>query len=44
MTEMVKAVAAAHCGSKLVSVLEGGYNLDQLSQSAVIHLESLLKK
>jgi len=39
----VRAVADAHCGGKLVSLLEGGYNLDALSRCIVDHVKALAK-
>ena len=40
-TRAVLDVARAHCGGKVVSSLEGGYDLEGLSRSAVAHLEAL---
>ena len=37
----VRAVADAYCGGKLVSLLEGGYNLDALSRCVVEHVRAL---
>jgi acetoin utilization deacetylase AcuC-like enzyme len=34
--------AARHCGGKLVSSLEGGYDLDALASSAATHVERLM--
>jgi acetoin utilization deacetylase AcuC-like enzyme len=42
MTRGMKAVAAETCGGKLVSVLEGGYDLDALAESVVAHLSVLI--
>jgi acetoin utilization deacetylase AcuC-like enzyme len=42
LTEIVSAVANAHAGGKIVSVLEGGYNPPRLAESVAIHLKSLL--
>ena len=42
LTRMVKAVAQAHCGERIVSVLEGGYNPAMLAKSVEIHLQELL--
>ncbi len=39
--EIVK-VAVAHAGGRLVSVLEGGYNLTALSRSIEAHLQAML--
>jgi acetoin utilization deacetylase AcuC-like enzyme len=35
-------VARTHSGGRLVSFLEGGYNLDALAESVQAHLEVLL--
>jgi acetoin utilization deacetylase AcuC-like enzyme len=42
MTRQVLEVARAHAGGKLVSCLEGGYNLDVLSEAVPAHLQELL--
>ncbi len=42
MTEAMLSTALQHCGGRLVSVLEGGYDLAALSESACIHMERLL--
>ena len=42
MTEKVKRCAEESCGGKLVSVLEGGYDLDKLAESVVAHVSVLL--
>ena len=41
MTREVIAVAEAHCGGRLVSVLEGGYNVPILAGCVASHLEAL---
>ena len=41
ISELLLAVAADHCEGRLVSGLEGGYNLDALARSAVAHLQAL---
>jgi acetoin utilization deacetylase AcuC-like enzyme len=43
MTEVVRGIAERHCGGKLVSVLEGGYNLKNLGDSVVAHVKELMK-
>lgn len=43
LTDIVRDVAAAHCGGRIVSVLEGGYNPPVLAECVVLHLEGLLK-
>ncbi len=42
LTDIVLDLARAHCGGKLVSVLEGGYHLDMLPISVGNHLDRLL--
>jgi acetoin utilization deacetylase AcuC-like enzyme len=41
-TRQALDVARAHAGGRLVSCLEGGYNLDALAESVQAHLEALL--
>jgi acetoin utilization deacetylase AcuC-like enzyme len=41
MTRMLVEVAEIHCGGKIVSSLEGGYNLRALGRSVVRHLIGL---
>jgi acetoin utilization deacetylase AcuC-like enzyme len=43
LTRAVKRVARQHCGGRVVSLLEGGYQLDILRRCARIHLETLLE-
>jgi len=40
-TKILKDVATAHAGGRLVSVLEGGYHLDALARSVESHLSIL---
>jgi acetoin utilization deacetylase AcuC-like enzyme len=42
VTEQLLEAAAKHCGGKLVSTLEGGYDLDALASSAAIHVQTLM--
>jgi len=42
MTEAIKQVALEVCGGKMVSALEGGYNLEALAASVEAHLEVLV--
>lgn len=42
LTASLLAVAGLRCGGKLVSLLEGGYDLDALAESTAIHVEALL--
>ena len=41
-TRIVRAIADEHAGGRLVSVLEGGYDLEATADSVVTHLETLL--
>ncbi|MFQ5587315.1 MAG: histone deacetylase [Nitrospiria bacterium] len=41
MTKIVRALAETHCGGRVVSCLEGGYNLDALARSVEKHLQAL---
>jgi acetoin utilization deacetylase AcuC-like enzyme len=42
LTQAVLEVARVHCEGRVVSVLEGGYNPDALTECVEIHLEQLL--
>jgi len=42
LTRAVMEIAARHAGRRVVSVLEGGYNLSGLASAATAHLEALL--
>jgi acetoin utilization deacetylase AcuC-like enzyme len=42
VTEKLLGVAAKHTGGKLVSTLEGGYDLDALASSTAVHVETLM--
>ena len=44
MTRIVKQMAEAHCRGRLVSVLEGGYNLAALAESVEAHVRVLQEK
>ena len=44
ITGIIKEVAEKCCGGRLVSVLEGGYDLDGLSASAEAHISVLIGK
>ena len=44
ITGALMDVARAHCGGRLVSVLEGGYDLDALAASAAIHVRGLMRE
>ncbi len=43
ITERLLEVAARHCQGRLVSVLEGGYDLDALAASVALHVRTLLQ-
>jgi acetoin utilization deacetylase AcuC-like enzyme len=42
LTRLVLDVARTHAGGRLVSCLEGGYNLNALARSVAVHLGELL--
>ncbi len=42
MTETLVDFAERHCQGRIVSVLEGGYDLDALGRSACVHVRSLM--
>ena len=42
LTELVLQIADVHCQGRVVSCLEGGYNLHALGESVDVHLETLL--
>jgi acetoin utilization deacetylase AcuC-like enzyme len=42
MTDELTRVAKMHCGGRLVSVLEGGYDLQALGDSVALHVRRLL--
>ena len=41
MTRLLVDVADRHCGGRVVSALEGGYNLRALGRSVVRHLVAM---
>jgi acetoin utilization deacetylase AcuC-like enzyme len=43
LTRMVQAVAGQHCDGRLVSLLEGGYDLRALGESVVLHVQTLME-
>jgi acetoin utilization deacetylase AcuC-like enzyme len=43
MTRLAMAMANEHCEGRLVSLLEGGYNLDGLAKAVVAHVSTLLE-
>ena len=42
LTRAVMGIAAGHAGGRVVSLLEGGYNLDGLASAAAAHVAALL--
>jgi acetoin utilization deacetylase AcuC-like enzyme len=42
MTEMLKGAATRHCSGRIVSLLEGGYDLEALAESVECHLAALV--
>lgn len=42
LTRLMQDVANQHCQGKLISLLEGGYNLNALAESVAVHLETLV--
>jgi acetoin utilization deacetylase AcuC-like enzyme len=42
LTDELTAMAKRHCDGKLVSILEGGYDLQALGDSVALHVERLL--
>jgi acetoin utilization deacetylase AcuC-like enzyme len=43
LTRIVKAIAAEHCRGRIVSTLEGGYNLDALAECVEAHIKALME-
>lgn len=44
VTEKVVEIAERHCNGRIVSTLEGGYNLEALARSVEAHLEALVAR
>ncbi len=44
LTQMVLDVAAQYCNGRLVSLLEGGYDVDALAESVQLHLKTLVEQ
>jgi len=42
LTEMVKTLAQRHAGGKIVSVLEGGYNIEDNASAVIAHIKALM--
>ena len=43
LTDKLMAVAADYCDNRILSMLEGGYDIQALEQSMIIHLKELQK-
>ena len=43
LTRLVKDIAEQHCQGRLVSILEGGYNLEALADSVEAHVRVLME-
>ena len=43
LTKEIMKIAKPVCGNKIVSILEGGYNLEAIQESAKYHVEALLE-
>ncbi len=43
VTETIMDLAARHARGRIVSVLEGGYHLDALARSAMVHIKALMQ-
>ncbi|HUN39382.1 MAG TPA: histone deacetylase family protein [Acetobacteraceae bacterium] len=43
ITDELMRIAERHCEGRLVSVLEGGYDLDALAASAAVHVRALMR-
>jgi acetoin utilization deacetylase AcuC-like enzyme len=42
LTQELMAIADRHCGGKIISALEGGYNLKALAASVAVHVKTLM--
>lgn len=43
ITTEIRKIAKLYCGGKLISVLEGGYNLEALMHSVPVHINALIE-
>ena len=41
LTRIVKKIANEHCNDRLLSILEGGYNLDGNAKASLAHIKEL---
>lgn len=44
MTKMVMQIADQHCDGRIVSLLEGGYNLQGIAKAVTVHMQTLLTR
>jgi acetoin utilization deacetylase AcuC-like enzyme len=42
ITQKLMDIADCYCAGRIISVLEGGYNLNALAASVAIHVETLM--
>ncbi len=42
LTQIVKSIADRHCNGQIVSLLEGGYNIDGNARAVVSHIKALM--
>ncbi len=42
LTRMVLKIAQTHCNGRIISLLEGGYNVQALAESVQLHVETML--
>jgi acetoin utilization deacetylase AcuC-like enzyme len=42
ITQEIRTIADAACGGRLVSILEGGYDLEALASAAAAHVGALI--
>jgi len=42
LTEMLKTIADKHCDGRIISVLEGGYNVQGNASAVTAHIKSLM--
>ena len=43
VTEKLMEMADKHAGGRIVSLLEGGYDLDALARSTAVHVRALMQ-
>ncbi|MDN3650298.1 histone deacetylase family protein [Reinekea marina] len=43
LTKQITEFAATHCDDRIISMLEGGYHLPSLAESASLHIQALLE-